>query len=102
MSLEDGSISYVYCSSRGRPIQAKPEIDDRVLKVEGILVDTVQKHFHPALEIDFDDTVKTWAPADPEETYFVTGETIQDAFIHTLVADISSDLVNISRGGAMA
>ena len=78
-----------------------PSIDGNTLKVSGFFVDTLTALSWPCITLSIQhgiQTVDEWIPSNFSANYF-TGETMLDAFLRTVVADISMDHKNPQRGG---
>lgn len=69
--------------------------------IHGFLIDQLSSLSDPCIPLSVHDTipcVKSWFPKGPTALYR-TGETILDAFLRTVVANMSESADNLQRGG---
>ena len=77
------------------------QIEDNVLIIHGFLIDRISSLSNPCVSLSIRsgiEFVNSWIPKGPTALY-PTGETVFDAFLKTVVADMSDSADNPQRGG---
>ena len=95
MESADGGLQPVYhASGETRSFgDYRPTITDEELCLHGFHLDVIETLCQP---LDYTDSssdgVKSWISQDKNEPYVATGETVEEAFLRTIVADFYSIL----------
>ena len=107
----DGKATRVYspCTRMNPKVSGHPKFSNGPalnayfdLGWNGFFVDKVGKLSEPCLYGNFHTIEHDWAPDNLLDTYAPTGESMSDAFLHTLVADVKLQGGQaVSRGGSM-
>ncbi len=104
ITAEDGSKRPAYNASPLETVSARQypiTIDDACLIVHGFFIDSLSTLSRPCVTLSIRSgiqVVNSWIPKNLAAPY-PTGETILDAFLKTVVADMSDSSQNAQRGG---
>ena len=104
----DGALAIVYmanpqpfCNDTNRPVLSA---EDMTLTIKGFCFDRLASLGEEAAGDNLDDTSveKSWAPSNPTDIYNLTGETMEEAYLTTIVAGVTwTGDGKVLRGGSM-
>ena len=104
IAAEDGSKRPAYspCGTSRSSAELYPiRMEDNMLLIHGFRIDRISSLSNPCVSLSVRDGIRLvncWIPKGPTALY-PTGETILDAFLKTVVADMSNPIDNPQRGG---
>jgi hypothetical protein len=100
----ESSWQHIYHSSGDSYLNPSADVfSENKLRLDGFLISRIKTLGEPAIG---DDVVqKSWAPIHSQDIYHWTGETLEDAYLHTIVADFNRNQqpvgFYVGRGHAM-